>query len=77
MSRGGGEILDRVEDRARKSGQKPLEKYVAGKEVFARLEGSPDLGSHLGHLVGHLRRSDTRLGARSGEKTLEIMGLTQ
>ena len=33
----GGEILDRAEDRVRKTGQKPLEKYVAGKEVFARL----------------------------------------
>jgi hypothetical protein len=37
--------------------------------------GSPDLRSHLGHQVGHLRRSGARSGRRSGEKTLEIMGL--
>ena len=74
----GGEIIDRAEARARKIGQKPLEKYVAGKEVFARSHarsGPPDLRSHLGHKVGHLRRSGARSGGRSGEKTLEIMGL--
>jgi hypothetical protein len=60
-----GEILDRVEDREevreRKIGQKPLEKYVAREEVFARLHARLGV-ARSGESFGSFGGSSSEIG---------------